>query len=143
MASLDSIDWLEWLRVNALDQPDLLLDRFPNAWLENQCMIAADMIQVECQDAVPRFQAGLLKERTLGFVVSQMVLRVVRYRQFKTESNGSYQYTNFDAQENPPGMDGSKNLYVSKREKALLEGHSDSMGPMGTIHVGLDRAYGM
>lgn len=35
------------------------------------------------------------------------------------------------------------NLYVSKREKALLEGHSDSMGPMGTVHMGLDRAYGM
>ena len=78
MASIDSIDWLKWLRVNALDQPDLLLDRFPNAWLLNEC-----------------------------------------------------------------GKDGSMNLYVSKREKALLEGHSDSMGPMGTVHMGLDRAYGM
>ena len=72
-----------------------------------------------------------------------MVLRIVRYRQFKTESNGSYGYTNFDAQDNPPGKDGSMNLYVSKREKALLEGHSDSVGPIGTVHPGLDRAYGM
>lgn len=143
MASIDSIDWLKWLRVNALDQPDLLLDRFPNAWLLNECGVAADMVQAECQNVAPRYQNGLLKERTLGYVVSQMVLRVVRYRQFKTESNGSYSYTNFDAQNNPPGKDGSMNLYVSKREKALLEGHSDSMGPMGTVHMGLDRAYGM
>lgn len=141
MASVDSIDWLEWLRVNALDQPDLLLDGFPNAWLENMCLVALDMIEVETPDAVPRLQAGDLKERTLAYVVCQMVLRVVRYRQFKTESNGSYQYTNFDPQDNPPGKDGSPNLYVSKREKALLEG--SSIGPFGTMHMELDRAYGL
>lgn len=143
MASIDSIDWLEWMQVNALDQPELLIDRFPKAWLLNECQIAADMVQAEVPDAAPRLQNGLLKERTLAYAVCQMVLRVVRYRQFKTESNGSYSYTNFDAQDNPPGKDGSANLYVSKREKAMLEGYSDSVGPFGTVHMGLDRAYGM
>ena len=51
--------------------------RKANAWLLNECNIAADMVQAECQNAAPRYQNGLLKERTLGYVVSQMVLRIV------------------------------------------------------------------
>lgn len=143
MALADGIDWLEWLRVNALDQPDLLIDSYPNEWLRNKCKVAADMVEVECPDALPRYRSGLLSERALGYVVSMMVLRVVRYRQFKSETNGSYTYTNNDPQDNPPGKDGSPNLYVSKRERALLDGQTEGNGPIGTIHMGLDRVYGM
>lgn len=142
MSTVD-IDFMKWLRLNALDQPDVLISRYPNEWLLNQLLVASEKIQVECPDAVPRLQAGYLSERAYAYVACQMVLRLVRWKQFKSETNGSYTYTNNDPQPNPPGTDGSPNLYVSKQEKALLNGHGDDSSPMGTMSMGLDRAYGM
>lgn len=142
MATVD-IDFMKWLRINALDQPDILISKYPNEWLLNKLLVANDMIQVECPDTVSRLQNGYLSERSYAYVACQMVLRVVRWRQFKSETNGSYTYTNVDPQSNPPGTDGSPNLYVSKREKALLNGYGEDSVPMGTMSMGLDRAYGL
>lgn len=138
-----SIDFMKWLKINALSQPDLLLDNYPREWLSNMLEVSSDMIQAECPNAVPRYRAGYLSERSYAYVACQMVLRVVRWKQFKSETNGSYTYTNNDPQSNPPGTDGSPNLYVSKREKALLNGYEEGHGPIGTMRMGLDRAYGL
>lgn len=143
MASIDSIEWIEWLQIYALDQPDLVIGRFPKKWLMNMCDVALQMCKAECPNCAPRYQKGYLKEQTVAFVVCQMVLRVVRFRQYKTETNGVYTYTNFDPQDNPPMKDGSSNLYLSKRERALLNGYSEDSTPIGTIEMGLDRAYGL
>ncbi|NMN02781.1 hypothetical protein [Bifidobacterium panos] len=136
MASIDKIDWLEYMRVNALDQPDLFVDRLPNEWIVNKCLMAAEIAKTACPVVERRMRYGYLSERGFANVVCSMVLRVCRWKQIKSESNGSYEYTNQDPLQNQPGYDASPNLYVSKRERNFLNGVTDDAdGPMGTIGV--------
>ncbi|KFI66539.1 hypothetical protein [Bifidobacterium magnum] len=141
--NVDQIDWVEWMRIYALDDPDLFTERYPVEWVCAMCRIASRMALTEAFEAQTRLDDGTLSEETFAYVCCMMVLRVVRYRRFKSESNGTYTYTNADPLPNDPGKDASPNLYLSKREKTLLQGYLDGHGPMGTVHTGLDRMYGM
>lgn len=142
MATVASIDWTKWMQVNLLDQPDLA-DRYPNEWILSRCRVAAEMAVTESSNTEPRLQSGDLSEETFAYVVCSMVIRVMRWHRFKTESNGNYSYTEHDPQSNPPGYDASPNLYVSKREKQLLDGYSAGRGPIGTVGMGVQRIYGL
>ncbi|NEG55465.1 hypothetical protein [Bifidobacterium platyrrhinorum] len=142
MATVASIDWLKWMQVNLLDQPGLA-DAYPNEWILSRCRVAAEMAVTESSNTEPRLQSGDLSEETFAYVVCSMVIRVMRWSRFKTESNGNYSYTEHDPQSNPPGYDASPNLYVSKREKQLLDGYADGRGPIGTVGLGVQRIYGL
>lgn len=142
MADVNGIDWLEHMRVMLLDQPELA-DRYPNEWIRMRCRIAAEMALNESGNAQPRLDSGDLSEETFAYVVCSMVLRTMRWTRFKTESNGSYSYTQHDPQPDPPAYDASPNLYVSKRERQLLDGYVSGRGPVGTVGVGVQRIYGL
>ena len=61
-----------------------------------------------------------------------------------TESgNAEPRLNSGDLSEDTPAYDASPNLYVSKREKQLLDGYAEGHGPVGTIGVGLSRIYGL
>ena len=83
-----------------------------------------------------------LSESDFASVVCEMVLRVVRFNRFKTEANGSYSYTEHDPQQNQPGYDPSPRLFLSKAEKSILNGFSESAGTMSHISLGFDPGYG-
>lgn len=137
------IDWLHWMRVYALNDPGLFDQRLPNEWIVAECEMAVDIALTECPFLSYRARKGWISEATFAGIICGMVLRVARWQRFKTESNGVYSYTEHDPQSLPPGYDASPSLYLSKREKSLLEGSSSSGGPIGTVHMGLDRLYGM
>lgn len=139
---IDGIDWLAWMRVNLLDEPGLA-DRYPNEWILSRCRVAAEMALTESSNALPRLESGDLSEETFAYVVCSMVMRVMRWTPFKSESNSAYSYTNRDPQPNPPAYDASPNLYVGKREKQLLDGYAEGRGPIGTVGMGLQRIYGL
>lgn len=141
MASFD-IDWLEYMRINLLDQPGLA-DAYPNAWILLKCRVAAELALTSSSNAEPRLNSGDLSEELFAYVVCSMVIRVMRWSRYKTESNGNYQYEEHDPQANSPGYDASPNLYVSKREKQLLDGYAEGRGPIGTVGMGVNRIYGM
>ncbi|NMM93874.1 hypothetical protein [Bifidobacterium oedipodis] len=142
MADVKSIDWLKWMRVNLLDQPGLS-DRYPVEWIQSRCRVAAEMALTSSNAAAVRLASGDLSEETFAYVVCAMVIRVMRYSTLKSESNGVYQYERRDDQSNPPGYDASPNLYVSKREKQLLDGYAEGRGPIGTVGMGVNRIYSM
>lgn len=142
MANVDSIDWMRYMKVSLLDQPELA-EQYPNEWVKSRCRIAAEMALTESSNAQPRLDSGDLSEETFAYVVCSMVIRVMRWRRLKSESNGNYQYTEHDPQPNPPAYDSSPNLYVSKREKQLLDGYAEGRGPIGTVGLGLNRIYGL
>lgn len=142
MADVSNIDWLDWMRINLLDEPQLA-DRYPNEWILLKCRVAAEMALTESSNAEPRLQSGDLSEETFAYVVCSMVLRVMRWHWLKSESNGNYSYTMQDPQPNSPAYDSSPNLYVGKREKQLLDGYAEGRGPMGTVGMGLQRIYGL
>lgn len=142
MASVDGIDWMKHMQVSLLDQPGLA-DAYPNEWVKSRCRIAAEIALTESGNAEPRLNSGDLSEDTFAYVVCSMVIRVMRWHRLKSESNGNYSYEEHDPQPNPPAYDASPNLYVSKREKQLLDGYAEGHSPVGTIGVGLSRIYGL
>lgn len=141
MASVDDFDFVTAMRTYLLPYPSLA-ERFDSAWIEQMCYQAGNLVFAETNASV-RLDDGLLSEDTFAFVVCQMVLRVMRYSEFSRETNGSYTYARKDDQVNTPSYDASPNLYVSKNERALINGKSAGRGIVGTAGLGLHRVYGM
>lgn len=138
----DAVDWVECLELHCLPDADVL-KRYPNAWLTYMCHRAETVASISSTNCLPRLKSGDLDLEDYEFVICSMVWRVIRYSDIKTESNGTYQFTRFDPQDNPPGKDASPNLYLSKREKQILDGYASGRGPIGTVGVGVNRIYGM
>lgn len=142
---LDRFDFVSAMRVYALPYRALGVadpERFPKEWVTRMCHNAAGLVFAST-NAEYRLKRGKLSEDTFMYVCCQMVLRVMRYSPLSGETNGSYTWSGKDDQSNPPGYDASPNLYVSKAEKALLDGASSDRGPVGTIGMDLNRVYGM
>lgn len=144
MDSIDQIDWLKWMRVKDNSGWDIFEgNHLTDEWVLDKCETACE----ECFQLVPeakiRYENGRLSERILAEVVCQMVLRVARWTQFKSESDGSYSYTNQDESGNPPAYEASPTLKPTKHEKDLLRGFDEQSAPMGTVRMGLDRVYGL
>lgn len=137
-----SIDWLECMELHCLNEADTL-HRFPNEWVKYMCRRAVTIAITSSTNCEPRLDSGDLDVEDFEYVVCSMVWRVIRYSDIKTESNGTYQFTRFDPQDNQPGKDASPNLYLSKREKQILDGYASGRGPIGTVGVGVNRIYGM
>lgn len=140
---VDSVDWLKWMRLKDGSGWDIFSgNNLSDDWVLDKCETACE----ECFELVPeaqqRWDTGRLSERMLAEVVCQMVLRVARWTQFKSESDGSYTYTNQDESGTPPAFDASPNLKPTKHEMALLRGYGDD-APTGTVRMGLDRVYGL
>lgn len=127
------IDWLSQMRQHAQTSPEIFDGRLDTDWITRECETAREIVFAECPDAEYRYQQGDLSETLLAYVVCQMVLRVARWTMYRTESNGQYQYTTDSPIRTPSGMDMSANLWVTDRERALLEGNSNGRGPMGTV----------
>ena len=142
MASVDGIDWKKYMQLELVDDRRLA-DRYSNEWIAHKCRVAANMALTCSPNVEPRLNNGYLDEETFAYVVCQMVIRVMRWTDLKSETNGSYTYENRDPQDNPPPYDASPNLYVSKREKQMLDGYAEGHGPVGTIGLGLSRIYGL
>ncbi|MDU4038182.1 MAG: hypothetical protein E7H36_00055 [Bifidobacterium dentium] len=136
------IDWLECMELHCLNEADTL-HRFPNEWVKYMCRRAVTIAITGSTNCEPRLDSGDLDVEDFEYVVCSMVWRVIRYSDIKTESNGTYQFTRFDPQDNQPGKDASPNLYLSKREKQILDGYASGRGPIGTVGVGVNRIYGM
>ncbi|OZG68274.1 hypothetical protein [Bifidobacterium eulemuris] len=141
-ANIENIDWLKHMRVAALVEPELFDERLPTEWVLRECRLAAALAVSECPAASVRLRAGRLTEDEFAGVVCDMVMRVARWHRMKTESNGSYSYTEHDPQSNTPGYDPSPRLFISKGERALLNGYSGSSGRIGTISMGFDTGFG-
>lgn len=136
------IDWKKYMQLELVDDRRLA-DRYSNEWIAHKCRVAANMALTCSPNVEPRLNNGYLDEETFAYVVCQMVIRVMRWTDLKSETNGSYTYENRDPQDNPPPYDASPNLYVSKREKQLLLGYEDGNGPIGTVFVGVNRIWGL
>lgn len=136
------IDWKKYMQLELVDDRRLA-DRYSNEWVIHKCRVAANMALACSPNVEPRLNNGYLDEETFAYVVCQMVIRVMRWTDLKSETNGSYTYENRSPQDNPPSYDASPNLYVSKREKQLLLGYDEGNGPIGTVFVGVNRIWGL
>lgn len=129
------IDWLAEMRQHAANSPEIFIDRLDENWIVTECEIAQKIAFRECPDAQYQYENGDLDDGILAYVVCQMVLRVARWTLRKTESNGQSTYTLDSPARLPSGVEMSPNLWVTNRERELLEGKSDR-GPIGTIWAG-------
>lgn len=141
-ANSTSIDYLKWMRVFAQTSPEDFDGRLDTDWITTMCRTAEAYAFATCPAAPSRFNDESLSEDTLAYVVCEMVLRVARWQKTKQESNGTYNYTDYEPHSSPPGYDSSPNLFMTAPEKALLEGTTEDSGPMGTVQMGLDRIWG-
>lgn len=139
---IDHIDWVEHMRVAASGEPELFDGRLPEEWIVQKCRMAALICLTECPGVTVRLRRGRLSEADFAAVVCEMVLRVARWTGMRTESNGAYSYTRYDPQPNGPGLDPSPRLFLSKGERALLDGYGASHGMVGHVSLSLDPGYG-
>lgn len=140
----EDVDWLHWMRVKDSSGWDIFTgNHLSDEWVQDKCETACEECFQLVPEAKPRYESGTLSERMLAEVVCSMVLRVARWTQYKSESDGSYSYTNQDESGTPPAFDASPNLKPTKHEMALLRGNSDDQTPLGTVTMGLDRVYGL
>lgn len=140
----EDIDWFEKMRVYGGNTPEAFEKRITKGWVREHCLTACEVAFNECPACKPRLESGALTERMFSYVVCSMVLRVVRWSQRKSESNGAYTRTDDLMQGTPqPGWEESPDLHVTKKERQILEGTPDGNGPIGTLRLGLDRIYGM
>lgn len=127
------IDWLSHMLQHAQTTPEVFDGRLGDEWIISECETAKEIVFAESPDAEYRYEQGDLSENLLAYVVCQMVLRVARWTLYKTESNSQYQYTMDTPVRTPSGYDMSSNLWLTDRERGLLEGNANGQGPMGTI----------
>lgn len=140
---IDNIDWVKYMEEYAVDEAELLKDgKHSKEWVRIKCRQAAMLALAECPHAYARLRAGRLSESDFAMTVCEMVMRLVRYSRYQSESNGNYQYTQFQPQSNAPGTDPSPRLFVSKADKTMLNGFSESRGSIGHISLGFDPSYG-
>lgn len=139
---VNRIDWLASMRVQALGEPELFDGRLPDAWIVAQCRKAAVYALTECPRAIRRLRDGRLSDDVFAGVVCDMVLRMARQYRYKLESSGNYQYQRPDPQPvDSTGYDPSPKLYLTKADRTLLNGGSQSAS-YGHFTMNLDRGYG-
>lgn len=134
-----NIDWKKWMSFYAT--PDAGLETANEEWVEEMCRTAADIIFHTIPIAYTRYQDKLLSERVLAYVACSMVLRVADPG-IHIESNGTYSVTRDSPQANPPGFSSARDLFVSKKERALLEGTTEGRTPVGTLGMSVNRYWG-
>lgn len=143
---IDGIDWVSYMAEFATDAQDYELfregDPYDAKWVSNQCRKAALL----CINSYPvcrvRLRKGHLSERDFAQVCCDMVLRLARQRQYKSESNGSYSYTVADAQSVPPGYAPTPRLFISKDDKVILTGSLNATGGASALSLGFDKGFG-
>lgn len=139
---IEGINWLDQMRLWGEESPESFSGRLPERWIEAQCRVAARLALTLVPSAESDLSRGKLKEETFSYVVCQMVLRKARYQTIRSESDGIYQYSNNAPQQADGGYSPSPNLYLTKAERALLEGKDTDRSPVGSVGMGVERIWG-
>lgn len=139
--AIDAVDWAAEMEEEGLGSPELFsYENFDPAWLTRKCRQAVDVIDVKCPDARQNIIDGVIPASLYIQVVCEMVMRVCRYTRLKTESNGTYSYTNESPMAAPPSFESSPDLFVSSRQEALLQPPLVSQ-MFGTVGLDGDRIF--
>lgn len=144
-AIIDDIDWVGWMAKFATADSALFTGDdapYDDVWVRTRCRRAA----LTCLGVSPlvrvRLRKGRLSEEDFAQVVCEMVLRLAKSEQYKSESNGSYSYQRNNPQPDPPGYSPTLRLFVSKDDRTVLLGSENPVGGTSHISLGLDPGYG-
>jgi len=144
-AIIDNIDWIAYMKKFATADSELFTGDdapYDEQWVTTRCRRAA----LRCLAVSPlvtiRLRKGRLSQEDFAQVVCEMVIRLAKSTQFKSETNGSYTYTRNDPQPDAPGYSPSPKLFVSKDDRAVLVGTENQAGGFSHISLGFDPGYG-
>lgn len=112
-----------------------LTTRFSEQYLQTKLDDAIALIDGECPTVAERYASGALSANNFKRVVADVVLRVVRNPGgYASEGEAGVSYT-------LRASVASGDLYLTKKDVALLTGRRDIKSLAGTVSIGVDAGW--